>query len=120
MSGCSAPRWRALDFEASSEDPPPRAVATHSDRTTDADPGHVGSDSYYAKHSARRAPRKGGGEFNAAQEDVIQNLFLGASYGLTFKQSLDNATTALAVAKGGMGDAAETGKSLAIIFNDCR
>src|SRR5208282_1182098 len=56
--------------------------------------------------------------FNASQEDVIQNLFLGVSYGLSFKQAIDNATVSLAVAKGGMGDAAETGKALAIIFND--
>ncbi len=57
-------------------------------------------------------------KFNVAQEDVIQNLFLGASFGLSFKQSLDNASVALAVAKGGMGDAAEVGKATAVIMND--
>lgn len=57
-------------------------------------------------------------KYNVAAKDVLQNLFLGVSYGLSFKDSMDNASVSLAVAKGGLGDAAEIGKALPILFND--
>jgi len=57
-------------------------------------------------------------KFNVSQEDYLQNVYLGVSAGLSFNAAIANATDSIEVAKGTMGDAAETGRILGQVYND--
>ena len=56
--------------------------------------------------------------FNTAQTDVVDNLYKSISYTGNWAAAMAVTQNSLAVAKGGMGDAAEIGKSLSIVWND--
>ncbi len=62
-------------------------------------------------------------KFNVSQQDVLENVFLGISAGLTFHQAMANAFSSVATAKGTQGDIADTGRLTAQVvklFGDAK
>jgi len=67
-----------------------------------------------ATNYARQASVK----FNYAQTDIIDNLYRSMSYTGAWSSAMAVTNASLQIAKGNMGDAAEIGKSLSIVWND--
>jgi len=67
-----------------------------------------------ATNYARQASIK----FNYAQTDIIDNLYRSMSYTGAWSSAMAVTNASLEVAKGNLGDAAEIGKSLSIVWND--